>query len=94
MQDKRLVIWTVSIFCPSKMPSQPTATETRLNNGITCLTGVVETLEILADSFKTPFLEPISNTARSLLTIVQVNSTQYISLYATHSLTDSQKKQE
>ncbi|KAJ6520999.1 hypothetical protein DFH09DRAFT_1426346 [Mycena vulgaris] len=53
------------------MPPQPTVTEIRLNNILKCVTIAVDTLEVLAHSFKTPFLEPISNTAKSLLTVVQ-----------------------
>ncbi|KAJ7892451.1 hypothetical protein B0H13DRAFT_1886794 [Mycena leptocephala] len=53
------------------MPLQSTETQVRLNSIVTCLTGVVKTLEILADSVRAPFLEPISNTSRSLLTVVQ-----------------------
>ncbi|KAJ6605292.1 hypothetical protein DFH09DRAFT_1422286 [Mycena vulgaris] len=54
------------------MLSQPITTETRLNNILKCLTIAVDTLEALANAFKTPFLEPISNTAKSLLTAVQM----------------------
>ncbi|KAJ7099029.1 hypothetical protein C8R43DRAFT_964197 [Mycena crocata] len=54
------------------MPPQPTSSQTRYNNMIICFTGAVNTLELLADSFKVaPFLEPISNTARSLLSAIQ-----------------------
>ncbi|KAJ6492975.1 P-loop containing nucleoside triphosphate hydrolase protein [Mycena vulgaris] len=53
------------------MPLQPTTTEIRLNNILKCFTIAVDTLEVLANSFKTPFLEPISSTANSLLTAVQ-----------------------
>ncbi|KAJ6558896.1 P-loop containing nucleoside triphosphate hydrolase protein, partial [Mycena vulgaris] len=53
------------------MPSQPIATETRLNNILKCFTIAVDSLEVLATTFKTPFLEPISSTAKSLLTAVQ-----------------------
>ncbi|KAJ6535861.1 hypothetical protein DFH09DRAFT_1402643 [Mycena vulgaris] len=53
------------------MPPQPIATEIRLNNILKCFTIAVDTLEVLANSFKTPFLEPISNTAKSLLAAVQ-----------------------
>ncbi|KAJ7082341.1 hypothetical protein C8R43DRAFT_1115532, partial [Mycena crocata] len=45
--------------------------QTRLNNIITGFTGVVNTLEVLAEAFKAPFLDPMAKTARSLLTIVQ-----------------------
>ncbi|KAJ6473449.1 hypothetical protein DFH09DRAFT_1293823 [Mycena vulgaris] len=53
------------------MPPQLTVTEIRLNNILKCATIAVDTLEVLAHSFKTPFLEAISNTAKSLLTAVQ-----------------------
>ncbi|KAJ6514629.1 hypothetical protein DFH09DRAFT_1431843 [Mycena vulgaris] len=53
------------------MPPQPIATEIRLNNILKCFTIAVDTLEVLAKTFKSPFLEPISNTAKSLLTAVQ-----------------------
>ncbi|KAJ6511865.1 hypothetical protein DFH09DRAFT_1433734 [Mycena vulgaris] len=53
------------------MPSQPIATETRFNNILKCFTIAVDTLKVLAMTFKTPLLEPISNTSKSLLTAVQ-----------------------
>ncbi|KAJ6576019.1 hypothetical protein DFH09DRAFT_1453693 [Mycena vulgaris] len=53
------------------MPLQPIATEIRLNNILQCFTIAVDSLEVLAKTFKTPFLESISNTAKSLLTAVQ-----------------------
>ncbi|KAJ6592294.1 P-loop containing nucleoside triphosphate hydrolase protein, partial [Mycena vulgaris] len=53
------------------MPHQPIANEIPLTNILKCFTIAVDTLEVLAKSFKTPFLEPISNTANSLLTAVQ-----------------------
>ncbi|KAJ6521484.1 hypothetical protein DFH09DRAFT_1424951 [Mycena vulgaris] len=53
------------------MSSQPIATEIRLNNILKCFTTAVDSLEVLANTFKSPFLEPISNTAKSLLTAVQ-----------------------
>ncbi|KAJ6533275.1 hypothetical protein DFH09DRAFT_1284454 [Mycena vulgaris] len=53
------------------MPPQPIATEIRVNNILKCFTIAVDTLKVLANSFKTPFLEPISNTAKSLLTAMQ-----------------------
>ncbi|KAJ6592200.1 hypothetical protein DFH09DRAFT_1415132 [Mycena vulgaris] len=53
------------------MPPQPVATEIRLNNILKCFTIAVESLDVLAKTFKSPFLEPISNTAKSLLTAVQ-----------------------
>ncbi|KAJ7124585.1 hypothetical protein C8R43DRAFT_1111693 [Mycena crocata] len=45
----------------------PLQTQRRLNSAITCLTGAVETLEVLCNSFNTPFLEHISKAAQSLL---------------------------
>ncbi|KAJ6592271.1 hypothetical protein DFH09DRAFT_1273372 [Mycena vulgaris] len=53
------------------MAHQPVATQIRLNNILKCLTIAVDTLEVLGNSFKIPFLEAISNTAKSLLTAVQ-----------------------
>ncbi|KAJ6598128.1 hypothetical protein DFH09DRAFT_971699, partial [Mycena vulgaris] len=53
------------------MPPQPIATETRLNNILKCFTIAVDTLQVLANTFETPFLKPISNTTKSLLTAVQ-----------------------
>ncbi|KAJ7082349.1 hypothetical protein C8R43DRAFT_965504 [Mycena crocata] len=38
---------------------------------IDIFTGVVNTLEVLAEAFKAPFLDPMAKTAQSLLTIVQ-----------------------
>ncbi|KAJ6602044.1 hypothetical protein DFH09DRAFT_1270824 [Mycena vulgaris] len=49
----------------------PPATEIRLNNILKCFTIAVDSLEVLAKTFKNPFLEPISNTAKSLLNAVQ-----------------------
>ncbi|KAJ6477278.1 hypothetical protein DFH09DRAFT_1467740 [Mycena vulgaris] len=53
------------------MPPQPIATEIRLNNILKCFTIAVDSLEVLAKTFKSPFLEPISNTVKSLLIAVQ-----------------------
>ncbi|KAJ7131504.1 hypothetical protein C8R43DRAFT_1207489 [Mycena crocata] len=53
------------------MPNQPLFTETRLNNIATALDATVNTLEILSDTFDTPFLAPISITTRSLLTSIE-----------------------
>ncbi|KAJ6540022.1 hypothetical protein DFH09DRAFT_1396669 [Mycena vulgaris] len=52
-------------------PPTHIATETRFDNILKCFTTAVDTLEVLANTFKTPFLEPISNTSKSLLTAVQ-----------------------
>ncbi|KAJ7092509.1 hypothetical protein C8R43DRAFT_964618 [Mycena crocata] len=54
------------------MPYQPpSSAQNRLNNSITGFMGVVNTLEVLTEAVKAPFLEPISKTARSVLTLVQ-----------------------
>ncbi|KAJ6592097.1 hypothetical protein DFH09DRAFT_1273300 [Mycena vulgaris] len=53
------------------MPTQPIATEIRFNNILKCFTIALDSLEVLAKAFKSPFLEPISNAAKSLLTAVQ-----------------------
>jgi hypothetical protein len=55
------------------MSPHPTPTQIRLNNIVTCLTLTVNTVEILAITLATPFLEAISNTTQSLLKHVQVN---------------------
>ncbi|KAJ7482690.1 hypothetical protein FB451DRAFT_1442265 [Mycena latifolia] len=53
------------------MPLPPTAAQNRLNNIATSLNTAVTTLDVVTQSLKTPFLEPISNTLHSLLTAVQ-----------------------
>ncbi|KAJ6556734.1 hypothetical protein DFH09DRAFT_1489180 [Mycena vulgaris] len=53
------------------MPPQAIATGIRLNNILKCFTTAVDSLEVLAKTFKSPLLEPISNTAKSLLIAVQ-----------------------
>lgn len=55
------------------MPPQPTVAELRMNNIHTCLIAAVNTLEVLADSLNTPFLDVISSTTQSLLQNIQVN---------------------
>jgi hypothetical protein len=55
------------------MSSTLTVTQIRLKNVTTCLAVTVETLQILGASFRTPFLEAISNTTQSLLTSALVN---------------------
>ncbi|KAJ7920515.1 hypothetical protein B0H13DRAFT_1867585 [Mycena leptocephala] len=49
----------------------PTPTQIRLNNIVTCLTLTANTVQILATTLETPFLEAISNTTQSLLKHVQ-----------------------
>jgi hypothetical protein len=58
----------------TKMPSQPSVTEIRLNNITTCLTRAAITYEILANSFKTPFSDAICNTIQSLLRCIQAST--------------------
>ncbi|KAJ7197404.1 hypothetical protein GGX14DRAFT_574188 [Mycena pura] len=53
------------------MPSHPSVTQTRLNRITTCLAATVETMDILSNTFKTPFLQPISTTTHSLVTLMQ-----------------------
>ncbi|KAJ7838342.1 hypothetical protein B0H13DRAFT_1911911 [Mycena leptocephala] len=53
------------------MPPQVSTTQIRLNNITTCLALTVDTVELLASSLNTPFLEAISNTTRSLLKNIQ-----------------------
>ncbi|KAJ7888455.1 hypothetical protein B0H13DRAFT_2533394 [Mycena leptocephala] len=53
------------------MPPQPTVTQMRLDNITACLTITANTLEILASSLKSPFLDAISNTTQSLLKKMQ-----------------------
>ncbi|KAJ7453399.1 hypothetical protein FB451DRAFT_1185207 [Mycena latifolia] len=53
------------------MTPQPAVTHIRFNNIVACLGTAVTTLDAVSQSFKTPFLAPISNTMRSLLTAVQ-----------------------
>ncbi|KAJ7461948.1 hypothetical protein FB451DRAFT_1139985 [Mycena latifolia] len=53
------------------MPLPPTAAQIRLNNIVTSLSAAVTTLDVVTESLKTAFLQPISNTMHSLLTAVQ-----------------------
>ncbi|KAJ6575556.1 hypothetical protein DFH09DRAFT_1454858 [Mycena vulgaris] len=53
------------------MPLQSTLAQTRATNISAALNAALATLTVVSASFKTPFLEPISNTMRSLLTAVQ-----------------------
>ncbi|KAJ7495121.1 hypothetical protein FB451DRAFT_1477651 [Mycena latifolia] len=53
------------------MPLPPTAAQIRLNNIVTSLSAAIPTLDVVTESLKTPFLQPISNTVHSLLTAVQ-----------------------
>ncbi|KAJ7455166.1 hypothetical protein FB451DRAFT_1143972 [Mycena latifolia] len=53
------------------MPLPSTAAQIRLNNIVTSLTAAVTTLDVVTESLKAAFLQPISNTMHSLLTAVQ-----------------------
>ncbi|KAJ7314230.1 hypothetical protein DFH08DRAFT_821588 [Mycena albidolilacea] len=46
---------------------QHTVSQIRLNNVTTCLTITADTLQVLADSLKAPFLDAISNTTQAVL---------------------------
>ncbi|KAJ7123970.1 hypothetical protein C8R43DRAFT_958873 [Mycena crocata] len=52
------------------MPPQ-TVTQIRYENIKRCLTVTVATLELLSENCKTPFLDPVSNTTRALLTAAE-----------------------
>ncbi|KAJ7845093.1 hypothetical protein B0H13DRAFT_1908531 [Mycena leptocephala] len=54
------------------MSPPPSPTHIRLNNIVTYLTLTANTVEILATTLATPFLEAISNTTQSLLKHVQI----------------------
>jgi hypothetical protein len=54
------------------MPTQSSTARIRLDNIQTCLNTAVTTVELISKGLKTPFLEPIVNTMRSLLGAVQV----------------------
>ncbi|KAJ7321678.1 hypothetical protein DFH08DRAFT_818541 [Mycena albidolilacea] len=52
--------------------SSPTITQNKLQNAVICLTMTTSTLQIIADSMKTPFLDAIINTTRAVLKNVQL----------------------
>jgi hypothetical protein len=54
------------------MPLQPSVTEIRLNNVLSCLKVAVGLLNMLNDSFSTPFLPAISRTTLALINEVEV----------------------
>ncbi|KAJ6603320.1 hypothetical protein DFH09DRAFT_1458747 [Mycena vulgaris] len=53
------------------MPREPTVTDIQLTSIITCLTPLVPLLTELHDGFGTPFVQAISNTTLSLISVVQ-----------------------
>ena len=62
----------MNVVSSQKMPTQSSITQIRLDNIQTCLKAAVTTAEVVLKGLKTPFLEPIVNTVRSLLGAVQV----------------------
>jgi hypothetical protein len=69
------------------MPPALTVTNIRLTNIITNFTATINTLEILSDTFQTPFLNPICLTGRSILTCLQViNYENFILNHAVYSV--------
>jgi hypothetical protein len=54
------------------MPRQLAATEIRLDNITACLTCALTLLNELNDAFAPAFVQTISNTTLSLITVVQV----------------------
>ncbi|KAJ7159767.1 P-loop containing nucleoside triphosphate hydrolase protein, partial [Mycena filopes] len=53
------------------MPTPATATQARLKNVSTCVSAAVDTLELVSETLKTPFLGAISSTCRALLKSVE-----------------------
>ncbi|KAJ6490536.1 hypothetical protein DFH09DRAFT_1377292 [Mycena vulgaris] len=53
------------------MPLQPTVAQIRLDNVLTALSAALTTFEMVSVGLKSPFLEPISRTMQSLLTVAQ-----------------------
>ncbi|KAJ7476749.1 hypothetical protein FB451DRAFT_1396978 [Mycena latifolia] len=53
------------------MPLHPEAAHIRFKNIFTSLSGAVTTLEMVSESLKAPFLEPMSNIMGALLAAVQ-----------------------
>jgi hypothetical protein len=56
----------------TKMPPPPNVSQIRFENILRSLTAAVTTLQLVSDGVRTPFLQPIANTMRSLLSAVQV----------------------
>jgi hypothetical protein len=51
----------------------PTVTQNRLEDVVICLMMTANTLQIIADSMKTPFLGAIINTTQAVLKNIQVS---------------------
>jgi hypothetical protein len=75
------------------MPLQPSVTQIRLNNIITSLNAAVTTLEVISKLLTTPFLQPILNTVKSLLTSAEVGFGK-IFLTESHALLADGKEQQ
>jgi hypothetical protein len=65
-------IWHPALSRPPIMAPQTSLTQGRLMKLTTCFTAVLETLSILSDSFRTPFILPISFTTASMLKMIEV----------------------
>jgi hypothetical protein len=63
------------------MLHQPTATEIHLNNIVPYLTPTVTLLKELNDAFGSPFIQPISNTVETLISMAQVGSFQDMHMF-------------
>jgi hypothetical protein len=75
------------------MPTEPTITQIRFNNLLSCLDAAITTLEVVSDGWKTPFLEPAINTMRSLLTSVEVSSNSSVLIELGSLFADGQEEQ-
>jgi hypothetical protein len=66
----------------------PTVTQNRLENVVICLTMTTNSLQIIADSMKTPFLGAIINTTQAVLKNIQVSFVEeaLINLELIHTL--------
>jgi hypothetical protein len=56
------------------MPCQPTVTKSRLNNIVVCLAPTLALLKELNDAFGPPFVQPITNTIETLISMTRVRS--------------------
>ncbi|KAJ7906213.1 hypothetical protein B0H13DRAFT_1880774 [Mycena leptocephala] len=76
------------------MAPQPTLTEIRLNNIITCLTLAITTLDELQDVFATPFLGVISSAAVSLVTALEVEINASVTFSIDYMQKAAEKQQQ
>ncbi|KAJ6537851.1 hypothetical protein B0H19DRAFT_1078965 [Mycena capillaripes] len=70
-KDKGLACILYLLIPAIKMSPRPTPAQNRLNNITRCLTAAADTLELIAGSIDTPFLDVISNTTQSILRCVE-----------------------